>query len=86
MNEVWKYDKYVIDGMKKQGYNVHVVWESELKNELEKTTEKILKFVYSWKFLILSLIFNSNFAKSIRKAGSHDVDRGNLQQEIVPLT
>jgi len=45
VKEVWKYDKYVIDGMKKQGYKVLVVWESELKNELEKTTEKILKFV-----------------------------------------
>ena len=47
VKEVWKYDKYVIDGIKKQGYKVFVVWESELKNELEKTTEKILKFVNS---------------------------------------
>ena len=43
--DVWKYDKYVIDGMKEQGYKVFVVWESELKDELEKTTKKILKFV-----------------------------------------
>lgn len=45
VKEVWKYDKYVIDEMKKQGYKVLVIWESELKTELEKTTEKILKFV-----------------------------------------
>ncbi len=45
VKEVWKYDKYVIDGMKKQGYKVLVIWESELKTELEKTTQKILKFV-----------------------------------------
>jgi G:T-mismatch repair DNA endonuclease (very short patch repair protein) len=45
--DVWKYDKYVINGMKKQGYKVLVVWESELKNELERTTKKILKFVIS---------------------------------------
>ena len=45
VKEVWKYDKYLIDGMKQQGYKVLVVWESELKNELESTTKKILKFV-----------------------------------------
>ena len=45
VKDVWEYDKYVIDGMKEQGYKVLVVWESELKNELEKTTKKILKFV-----------------------------------------
>ena len=44
VKEVWKYDKYVIDGMKEQGYKVLVVWESELKNELDKTTKKILEF------------------------------------------
>jgi len=45
--EKWVYDKYVIDGMKQQGYKVLVVWESELKNELDKTTKKILKFAKS---------------------------------------
>jgi len=45
VKEVWKYDKYVIDGMKEQGYKVLVIWESELKNELENTTQKILKFI-----------------------------------------
>jgi len=45
VKEVWEYDKYVIDGMKKQGYKVLVIWELELKNELEKTTNKILKFI-----------------------------------------
>jgi len=45
IKEVWKYDRYVINGMKKQGYKVLVIWESELKNELENTTQKILKFL-----------------------------------------
>lgn len=44
VKEVWEYDQYVIDGMKKQGYKVMVVWESELK-DLEKTTKKILSFL-----------------------------------------
>ncbi len=42
--DVWRDDKYIIDGMKEQGYKVLVVWESELKDELVKTTKKILKF------------------------------------------
>ena len=45
VKEVWEYDRYVIDGMKDQGYKVLVVWESELKGELEKTAKKILRFV-----------------------------------------
>jgi G:T-mismatch repair DNA endonuclease (very short patch repair protein) len=43
--DVWERDKKIIDGMKQQGYKVLVVWESELKDELEDTTKKILKFV-----------------------------------------
>jgi len=45
VKDVWKYDKYIIDEMKEQGYQVLVVWESELKDELEKTIQKILRFV-----------------------------------------
>jgi len=45
VKDVWKYDKYVIDGMENQGYKVLVVWELELEKELDKTTKKILKFV-----------------------------------------
>lgn len=45
VKEVWQEDKDIINGMKEQDYNVLVVWESELKDELEKTTKKILKFV-----------------------------------------
>jgi len=45
VKEVWKYDNYVIEGMKNQGYQVLVIWESEVKNELEKTTKRILKFI-----------------------------------------
>ena len=45
--DVWEYDKYLIDGMEQHGYRVLVVWESELKDELDKTTKKILKFAKS---------------------------------------
>ena len=45
--EKWAYDKYLIEGMESQGYKVLVVWESELKKELDKTTKKILKFAKS---------------------------------------
>jgi len=45
--EKWAYDKYVIEGMKSQGYKVLVVWESELKDELEDITKMILKFAKS---------------------------------------
>ena len=47
VKEKWAYDKYVIEGMQSQGYRVLVVWESELKKELAKTTKKILKFALS---------------------------------------
>ena len=47
VKEKWAYDKYLIDEMESQGYKVLVVWESELKNELDKTTKKILKFAKS---------------------------------------
>jgi G:T-mismatch repair DNA endonuclease (very short patch repair protein) len=47
VKDVWKYDKYVIDGMRTQGYKVLVVWESELKDELEDIAKKILKFAKS---------------------------------------
>ena len=33
--------------MESLGYKVLVVWESELKKELDKTTKKILKFAKS---------------------------------------
>ena len=45
VKEVWKHDRNIINGMKQQGYKVLVVWESELKDELEDITKKILKFV-----------------------------------------
>ena len=45
--EILKNDKYIIEGMKEYGYKVLVVWESELTDELENTTKKILKFAKS---------------------------------------
>jgi|APSaa5957512535_1039671.scaffolds.fasta_scaffold58480_1 G:T-mismatch repair DNA endonuclease (very short patch repair protein) len=47
VKDIWIYDKYIIDGMKEYGYKVLVVWESELKGDLEKTTKKILRFLKS---------------------------------------
>jgi G:T-mismatch repair DNA endonuclease (very short patch repair protein) len=47
VKEIWENDKNIINGMKAQGYKVLVVWESELKDELEKITKKILKFAKS---------------------------------------
>jgi G:T-mismatch repair DNA endonuclease (very short patch repair protein) len=47
VKEKWEDDKYIVNGMKAQGYKVLVVWESELKKELDKTTKKILKFAKS---------------------------------------
>tara|TARA_Y100001960_G_C14667117_1_gene823906 strand:+ start:201 stop:1274 length:1074 start_codon:yes stop_codon:yes gene_type:complete len=47
VKDVWKYDEYVINELKKQDYKVLVIWEFELRKELEKTTKKILKFVNS---------------------------------------
>lgn len=45
--DVWEYDKYVIDGMKKQGYEVLVVWEYDLKKNTEETKRKILEFIHN---------------------------------------
>ncbi|MBC8501902.1 MAG: hypothetical protein H8D35_02105 [Nitrosopumilus sp.] len=45
VKELWQEDKDIINGMEEQGYKVLVVWESELKDELEKTTKKILRFL-----------------------------------------
>lgn len=43
----WKKDKEIVEGMKKQGYKVLIIWEGELETELDKTTKKILKFAKS---------------------------------------
>jgi G:T-mismatch repair DNA endonuclease (very short patch repair protein) len=45
--EKWAYDQNLIEEMEHLGYKVLVVWESELKHELDKTTKKILKFAKS---------------------------------------
>jgi G:T-mismatch repair DNA endonuclease (very short patch repair protein) len=47
VKEVWKHDKRIINEMKEQGYKVLVVWESELKDDLDKISKKILKFAKS---------------------------------------
>jgi G:T-mismatch repair DNA endonuclease (very short patch repair protein) len=43
----WEKDKEIIQGMKKQGYKVLIIWEGELEKELDKTIKKILKFAKS---------------------------------------
>ena len=46
-SEIWKREKTILKQIKKQGYKVLVIWESELKEELDQTTKKILKFAKS---------------------------------------
>ncbi len=45
VKEVWEEDELILNGMKKLGYKVLVVWESEIKEEIEKVTEKIIHFI-----------------------------------------
>jgi G:T-mismatch repair DNA endonuclease (very short patch repair protein) len=40
--EIWKYDEEKIDLIKKSGYNLEVVWESDLKND-DKLINKIIE-------------------------------------------
>jgi len=45
VKEVWVYDEYVINGMRKQGYKVLVVWEGDLEKNIERATQNILNFL-----------------------------------------
>lgn len=45
--QIWDYDKNKIDLIKKYGYNLEVIWESELKNDNKKINQIIEKYVKS---------------------------------------
>ena len=42
--ERWGLDKMILDSLKKQGYEILIVWELDLVKDTENTTKKILKF------------------------------------------
>jgi G:T-mismatch repair DNA endonuclease (very short patch repair protein) len=41
----WVEDKIVLDSLKKEGYEILIIWELDLVKDMENTTKKILKFV-----------------------------------------
>lgn len=45
--EIWEYDEKKVDLIKKYGYNLEVVWETELKNDNKKINHIIQKYVKS---------------------------------------
>jgi G:T-mismatch repair DNA endonuclease (very short patch repair protein) len=45
--EIWKYDEEKIDLIKKSGYNLEVVWESDLKNDYKLINKIIENYVKS---------------------------------------
>jgi G:T-mismatch repair DNA endonuclease (very short patch repair protein) len=45
--EVWDKEEHVLKQLRKSGHEILVVWDLDLKKDLEKTTKKILKFVKS---------------------------------------
>ena len=42
--EIWDYDKQKIDLIKSYGYNLEVIWESDLKHDNNKIIEIINKY------------------------------------------
>jgi len=43
--QVWKNDKMKLDSLKKEGYEILVIWMTDLNKDTENITKKILKFV-----------------------------------------
>ena len=41
--EIWEYDKKRINILKKEGYNIIIIWEKEWKKDKNKIIEKIIK-------------------------------------------
>ena len=41
---IWKREKIILKQIKKKGYKILVIWESDLLQDVENTTKKILKF------------------------------------------
>jgi G:T-mismatch repair DNA endonuclease (very short patch repair protein) len=42
--DIWNEENTVLNQIKKEGYKILVVWDWDLKKDLDKTTKKILKF------------------------------------------
>ena len=42
--DIWNEENMVLNQIKKEGYSILVVWDLDLKKDLEKTTKRILKF------------------------------------------
>lgn len=45
--EIWEYDSKRIDLIKSYGYNLEVIWESDLKNDIKLINQTIEKYVKS---------------------------------------
>jgi len=48
---IWKREKIILKQIKKKGYKILVIWESDLLQDVENTTKKILKFAKLWSIL-----------------------------------
>lgn len=44
-SDIWKSDYQIISMMKEKGYDVMVIWQSDLKNKLVQTEQKVLDFI-----------------------------------------
>jgi very-short-patch-repair endonuclease len=47
VKDVWKQEKTVLNQIKKEGYRILIIWELDLKKDIENTRKKILKFAKS---------------------------------------
>jgi G:T-mismatch repair DNA endonuclease (very short patch repair protein) len=47
VKDVWKQEETVLNQIKKEGYRILIIWDSDLKKDIENTTKKILKFAKS---------------------------------------
>ena len=45
--DVWKQEETVLNQIKKEGYRILIIWELDLKKDIENTRKKILKFAKS---------------------------------------
>ena len=45
--EIWKKEKMILDSLKKEGYEILVIWQMDLEKNTENIAKKILKFVKS---------------------------------------
>ena len=43
--DIWKKEKMILDSLKKEGYEILVIWQMDLEKNTENIAKKILKFV-----------------------------------------